>query len=75
MRPVEVVKEGPPRSNKMKVHRLDGEYEWLEEWIPKVRLVAPWEGAEAQRFIEAVQAETFAFWQSRSGTGDAKGAR
>src|SRR4051794_3730325 len=29
----------------------------------------PWEGAEARRFIAAVQAETFAFWQSRSGTG------
>jgi hypothetical protein len=29
----------------------------------------PWEGPEAKRFIAAVQAETFAFWQSRSGTG------
>jgi hypothetical protein len=29
----------------------------------------PWEGAEAKRFIAAVQAETFAFWQSRDGTG------
>jgi hypothetical protein len=28
----------------------------------------PWEGPEARRFIEAVQQETFAFWQSRSGT-------
>ena len=28
-----------------------------------------WEGAEAKRFIAAVQGETFAFWQSRSGTG------
>lgn len=27
VRPVEVVKEGPPRSNKVKVRRLDGEYE------------------------------------------------
>ena len=27
-----------------------------------------WEGPEAKRFIEAVQRETFAFWQSRSGT-------
>ena len=45
----------------MKVHRLDGEYEWLEEWIPKVRLVAPWEGAEAlledeRRMFEALDA-------------------
>ena len=29
----------------------------------------PWEGPEARRFIDAVQAETFAFWQSRNGTG------
>lgn len=28
----------------------------------------PWEGPEALRFIESVQAEAFAFWQSRSGT-------
>lgn len=29
VRPVEVVKEGPPRSNNAKVRRLDGEYEGL----------------------------------------------
>ncbi len=28
----------------------------------------PWEGPEAARFIRSVQAETFAFWQSHSGT-------
>jgi hypothetical protein len=28
----------------------------------------PWEGPEARRFIERLQAESFAFWQSRSGT-------
>ena len=28
-----------------------------------------WEGPEARRFVERVQAESFAFWQSRSGTG------
>ena|SRR5687767_6146744 len=28
----------------------------------------PWEGPEAARFIRRVQAETFAWWQSRSGT-------
>jgi hypothetical protein len=27
-----------------------------------------WEGPEAARFIRGVQAETFAWWQSRSGT-------
>ena len=29
----------------------------------------PWEGPEARRFIERLQAESFAFWKSRSGTG------
>jgi hypothetical protein len=29
----------------------------------------PWEGPEAKRFIASVQAETFAWWQSRRGTG------
>lgn len=28
----------------------------------------PWEGPEAARFIARVQAETFAWWKSRSGT-------
>lgn len=28
----------------------------------------PWQGPEAARFIAAVQAETFAWWQSRNGT-------
>jgi hypothetical protein len=35
----------------------------------------PWEGPEAARFIRAVQAETFAYWQSRNGTGAAQGRR
>jgi hypothetical protein len=35
----------------------------------------PWEGPEAKRFIAGVQAETFAWWQSRIGTGAAEGAR
>lgn len=30
-----------------------------------------WEGPEAKRFIEAVQAETFAYWQARSGEDEA----
>ena len=42
-----MIREGPPRSNKVKVRRLDGEYEGLEEWVPKVRLVVPWEEVEA----------------------------
>jgi hypothetical protein len=27
-----------------------------------------WEGRDARRFIDSVQAETFAWWQSRAGT-------
>ena len=33
----------------------------------------PWEGPEAKRFIARVQSETFAWWQSRSGTGAGEG--
>ncbi len=47
VRPVELVKEGPPRSQKVKVRWLDGEYEGLEEWVPKVRLAAYWDEKEA----------------------------
>lgn len=47
VRPVDLVKEGPPRSQKSKVRWLDGEYEGLEEWVPKVRLVVPWAEKEA----------------------------
>lgn len=41
VRPVEVSREGLPRSNKVRVYWLDGEYEGLEEWVPKVRLLVP----------------------------------
>lgn len=47
VRPVELVKEGPPRSQKVKVRWLDGEYEGLGEWVPKVRIVFPWDEKEA----------------------------
>lgn len=61
VRPVEVTKEGPPRSNKARVRWLDGEYEGLEEWVPKIWLLAPWEEAEAlledeRRMLAAVAA-------------------
>jgi hypothetical protein len=35
----------------------------------------PWEGPEAARFIASVQQETFAYWQSRSGTAGKSAAR
>jgi hypothetical protein len=61
VRPVEVTREGPPRSQKVRVRWLDGEYEGLEEWVPKIRLLAPWDEAEAlledeRRMLEAVAA-------------------
>jgi hypothetical protein len=40
-------------------------------WLGAARqrgYAGPWEGPEAARFIAAVQAETFAFWQSDNGT-------
>lgn len=60
MRPVEITKDGPPRSNKARVRWLDGEYQGLEEWVPKIRLLAPWEEAEAlledeRRMLKAVE--------------------
>lgn len=47
VKPVELVKKGPARTQKVKVKWLDGEYESLEEWVPKSRLVAYWEEASA----------------------------
>lgn len=45
--PVEILQFGPPRSNKVRVRFLDGEYPGIDQWIPKVRLRVPWEQAEA----------------------------
>lgn len=66
IRPVEVTKEGPPSSNKARVRWLDGEYEGLEEWVPKVRLLAPWGEAEAlledeRRLLAALEASRDAY--------------
>ena len=41
-------------------------------WIGAARThgyAGPWEGPGARRFVERVQSESFAFWQSRTGTG------
>lgn len=50
VQPVEVVREGPPRSARVRIRYLDGEYEGLEEWVPKARLLVPWD--EAKEFCE-----------------------
>jgi hypothetical protein len=44
---VELVKKGPPHSQKAKVRWLDGEYEGPKEWVPKVRLLVTWAEMEA----------------------------
>lgn len=46
LRPVEVLKLGPPKSRKVRIRWLDGEYEGMDEWISQVRLVVPWDEAE-----------------------------
>lgn len=33
--------------HKVRIRYLDGEYEGLEEWVPKTRLLVPWEDVEA----------------------------
>src|SRR5687768_8374564 len=38
LRPVEVTKDGPTRSQKVRIRWLDGEYQSLEEWVPRVRV-------------------------------------
>ncbi len=45
--PVEIVKFGPKRSQKVQVRWLAGEYEGMEQWTTCVRLVARLEDAES----------------------------
>ena len=47
---------------------LPGQGWWVAGGARSRGYEGPWEGPEARRFIDRVQAETFAFWQSRSGT-------
>ena len=47
---------------------LPGQGWWVAGGARSHDYRGPWEGPEARRFIERVQAESFAFWQSRSGT-------
>ncbi len=52
---------------------LPGQGWWIAGGARARGYEGPWEGPEARRFIDRVQAESFAFWQSRSGT-DGDGA-
>ncbi|HEU0100204.1 MAG TPA: ribose-phosphate pyrophosphokinase [Allosphingosinicella sp.] len=47
---------------------LPGQGWWVAGGARSRGYLGPWEGPEARRFIEHVQAESFAFWKSRSGT-------
>jgi hypothetical protein len=49
---------------------LPGQGWWVAGGARSRGYEGPWEGPEARRFIDLVQAESFDFWKSRSGTGD-----
>lgn len=48
--------------------RIPGQGWWVSGGARSRGYEGPWEGPGAARFIASVQAETFAFWKSRSGT-------
>lgn len=48
--------------------RLPGQGWWTSGGGRAHGYEGPWEGREAARFIAALQAETFAYWQSSDGT-------
>lgn len=43
----EIVQLGPQRANKVRVRMHGGEYPGLDFWVPKVRLMVPWDETEA----------------------------
>lgn len=47
---------------------LPGQGWWVAGGAGSRGYRGPWEGADAKRFIAAVQSKTFAYWQSRDGT-------
>ena len=47
---------------------IPGQGWWVAGGARNRGYAGPWEGPEAAAFVRAVQAETFAYWQSRSGT-------
>jgi hypothetical protein len=48
--------------------RIPGQGWWVAGGARSRGYEGPWDGPEAARFIRSVQSETFAYWQSRSGT-------
>ncbi len=53
---------------------LPGQGWWVAGGARARGYQGPWEGPEAKRFIDAVQAETFGWWQSHGGTGAGRAA-
>ncbi|HEY0148273.1 MAG TPA: ribose-phosphate pyrophosphokinase [Allosphingosinicella sp.] len=51
---------------------LPGQGWWVAGGARSRGYLGPWEGPEAKRFIDTVQAETFAWYQSRAGTEHAR---
>ena len=68
----EAARRGEPELAVLVVRQSDGlpgQGWWIGGGARSRGYDGPWEGPEARRFIAAVQAESFAFWKSRSGTG------
>ena len=49
--------------------RIPGQGWWVAGGARAHGYQGPWEGPEAKRFIDRVQARTFLYWQSQKGTG------
>ena len=66
---------GEPELAVLVVRRSDGlpgQGWWVGGGARSRGYQGPWEGPEARSFIERVQSETFAWWQSRGGTKPAE---
>ena len=51
VRQVEILQFGPPRSRKVRVRLLDGEYQGLDMWVPQIRLRVLWDNAAARHEV------------------------
>lgn len=65
--PVEVLQFGPETSkHKVKVKYLGGDFAGLDEWVPKTRLIVPWESHDTWWEEELNQLETTKFGEPAS---------
>ena len=68
----EAVERGEPELAVLVVRQSDGlpgQGWWVGGGARARGYEGPWQGPEAKRFIDTVQSETFAWWQSQAGTG------